>query len=223
MILGKIAVLIEIVALCFAVGCNTKTDKETLKTANKYGFETMVIEDITNNQHSVLEYEKLYEEITNMSDDKGMDEVILTVNGVDIKRIEFETNMKIKKFKNSSVTTKEVIYSIIRPVVIKTEAQRLNLEPTQDKIDIYIDGVKATLENHYETSEYLYAQIMGRGMTKEEYLNEQKKIAYDMYQRECLYEYIENNSKESIDLYINKLIKYADIKFYDSIIEEECL
>ena len=194
------------------------TPKETIMEKNPYGFENMKNELKANKDVSTTEMEDAFKKIKDLSEFEGINEVIAIVNGKEITRFSFEAQ-KITKEVQYNLTTKEIMYSLIRPIVIQTEAERLKLKPSQDGIDEYISSLEYSLDN-----EYVQTYMKAKELSYEEYMKEQKENAYKMFLTDALCKYAETLPEyDDAESYINHLIKYADIKIYDSEIEKECL
>lgn len=229
MVFKRIISFVVITMLFISSGCSennpNKTNGDTLRSENEYDFENMVVSnDVKSNQHSIDEYEKIQREIANILNSESMDEVIIIVNGVEITREDFETQKMLSIYNYGTFSIKEIVYSLIKPLVINTEAERLNLKTSQDRVNQYMEGVRLALTEDKETKEFIDAYVNGRGITLEDYLKEQEEMAYQMFQREALYDYIEDATKNAdIDEYIYNLLKYANIQINDSEIKEACL
>lgn len=222
---------IMITMVFISSGCS----ENNFSKPNEYGFENMTeINERPVNQHSVEEVETFYREAANISSEKSMKEVIITVNEEEITRGDFESQKKLFDFQYDDFSVKEIVYSLIKPRIINAEAERLNLKPSQERIEQYMEGIHLGLaEEEQEAKKFIFACINGRGITIEDYLKEQEDMAYSIYQREKLYEYIEASAKKEdmnpeeldgeIDAYINNLLKYANIQIYDPEIKKACL
>lgn len=171
---------------------------------------------------SVEEYESAIKKVNELSNVEGIDSVIIKVNDKKITKRTFETE-KIMKGLQYSIPEKDILYFLIRPLVLNSEAERLDIEPSQDSINNYVNNIKDGLESGGNGMEYAFAYINAKGITTEEYLEESRKTAYDMFQREALYKYAESlDEYDNIEEYINDLINKAEIIFYDSEIEKIC-
>ncbi len=238
MVFKKIFLFVVMTILFISSGCSennsNKMNEDILLSENEYDFENMTDSNERKvNQHSIEEYEKLQREITNILNSESMNEVIITVNEEEITRGDFETQKMISVFKYDMFSIREIVYSLIKPRVISAEAKRLNLKASQDRVDQYMEGVRLAIAEEQEEKGFIYAHINGKGITIEEYLREQEDLAYNMFQREALYDHIEATAKNEdtvlvdpnaeVDSYVNNLLKYANIQIYDSEIKEACL
>lgn len=215
--LKKLSVVGIILIFCLS-GCSYKKTVERneieVYESNKE-VSTQKPIDITNTDT----WTKIGEEIRKLDDISGIDETALIVNGQSITKKEIEIQ-KIYTKNLEDKTLNDYIKSIIRDKVIKAEAIRLGIEPLQESIDVYLNHVDMALEEKAVGTETVFALIEGMKISKKEYLALQKKVAYDMYQREALQKAVESTQQEkNYEEYIDTLVENATITVLDSEME----
>lgn len=227
----RISLLIVIIILFWETVCcdltvNIMPDKPegmTFEANNKpkEKSQIQISEYMANNSGDEVEIIKsIYRKIIDLSKRDGINDVIITVNGYDITRMDFEAQ-KISQKTDSPEQEKEILYSLIKKRVLTSEAERLKIEPMQSSINDYMEQTKIILEEGGRDIEALQMYIDASYSSTEEYLIELEKSAYYMFQRDALRQYVEGLKKyDSFEEYVAIVIYNADIEFYDSEIEE---
>lgn len=218
-----------ILILCL-YGCNTDVETNNMENpAIKQSSEAeelinelmeMDSEELTKEQEKVMteNREKMLNigrEIKALDDISGIDETVILVDDYPITRKTFEVQRIYTKYIKNT-TLKEAIEEIIKNTAIKAEAERLNIQPSEEKIDAYIESVDSTLREDVTGAEIDIALIEGLGITREEYILQQREIAYNMYQREALWLSVEDSQKDKdYDQYMDEIAKKADVEILD--------
>ena len=159
-------------------------------------------------------------EIRELNSISGMDEPVILVNGYPITKKEIETQKIYSKYLGKE-TLKESIDSLIRARVAKTEAMRLDIQPSREKIDAYLKQVDETLKNKAVGTETIFAYMEGAGITQEEYLSTLEETSYDMFQREALWESVKaSQNDKDYEQYMDELVCNAEIEILDPEVEE---
>ena len=144
---------------------------------------------------------------------QGIDDPAILVNGYSITKKEIETQKILKDAPNSS-SLKENINLMIRAKVVWAEAIRLGIQPSQDRINAYVEQSKEGLGEG--TPEMILSYIEGMGITQEEYLAMLEKAAYEMFQKEALWTFVESSQKDKdYERYVDGLVKKANIEILD--------
>jgi len=174
-----------------------------------------------------------------LSDIIGVDEPAILVNGHPITKKSIEHQKILSEEIPNVVSLKKSIISMVRMKVVQVEAIRKKVQPSQDKIDDYLKMNRDILENVPLGTESTIYYIEGLGMTKEEYLKELEESAYNIFQREALYDPIEESQKEKVwdeaekrgvkvsvvskeyyERYVNGLVRKAKIEILDPEIKD---
>lgn len=185
----------------FVSGCSQKDEKVSLPKN-------------TSNTDEII---KISEKIKNLDKISNINDVVIIVNGFPITRKDFET----QKIYQRDAQNKNIIDSLIRTKAIKSEAIRLNIQPSKEKINAYLTQIRESISNKEEGSETITTYIKTLGLSIEEYLELLEESTYDMYQREALWEYVsEKDNLADYEEYVDNLAKKADIKFVDVQIEK---
>lgn len=215
--LKKLSVISVVLIFCFS-GCSYKKTVERNEIEMYESNEEVSTQkpiEITNTDA----WTKIGEEIRKLDDISGIDETVIMVNGQSITKKEIETQ-KIYAKNLGDKTLNDYIKSIIRDKVIKAEAIRLDIEPLQESIDVYLNHVDMVLEEKAVGTETVFALMEGMKISKKEYLALQEKVAYDMYQREALWKAVELTQEEkNYEEYIDTLVGNATITVLDSEME----
>ena len=215
--LKKLSVISVVLIFCFS-GCSYKKTVERNEIEMYESNEEVSTQkpiEITNTDA----WTKIGEEIRKLDDISGIDETVIIVNGQSITKKEIETQ-KIYAKNLGDKTLNDYIKSIIRDKVIKAEAIRLDIEPLQESIDVYLNHVDVVLEEKAVGTETVFALMEGMKISKKEYLALQEKVAYDMYQREALWKAVELTQEEkNYEEYIDTLVGNATITVLDSEME----
>ena len=198
----KISVVVGSLLLLFVIsGCSLQNERvSTPKTVS-----------------NTDEIDIISEKINNVDKIPNINDVVILVDDLSITRKDFE----IQKIYQEGKKDKEIIHSLIRTKATKAEAIRLNIEPSKDKIDAYLMQTREGLYNKDEGSEIIITYIEALGLSTEEYLELLGELAYDMYQREALWEHVkERGTYTDYEEYVNSLAEKADVKFIDVQIEK---
>lgn len=216
---NKSCILVAILILCFII---LVLVLNFLKPKNPYGFENFSITEKKKNSVSIEKWETTMKKIKKTMQLENMEDIVVSIGDRKITRKEYE-GVRIRQADIFSYTVKETVYSIVKDCVIIQEAERLKLVPDQKKIDYYMNGIYDALKIENEPGfEFETSRIKILEMTNEEYIDEQKRVAYEMFQKDALYEYLKKDEKKFED-YIKKLLRSANIKIYDTNIKRECL
>lgn len=227
----RISLLILIIILFWETECcdrnviimPDKPEGMTFEVNNKPKEESQIeiSEYMANNSGDEVEIIKsIYKKIIDLSKRDGINDIIITVNEYDITRMNFEAQ-KIAQRADTPEQEKEILYSLIKNRVLTSEAERLKIKPLQSSIKDYMEQTKIILEEGGRDAEALQMYIDASYSSTEEYLIELEKSAYNMFQRDALHQYVEGLKKyDSFEEYVAIVMHNADIKFYDSEIEE---
>ncbi len=192
------------------------------KPSNPYRLDEFEVADKKRIDLSLEEWEATMIKTKNIIQHENMDDTVISIGNKKITRKEFES-VRIRLMDIYSYTLKETVYEIVKECVILQEAERLNLVPDQEKINYYMDGIYDALKSENEPGfKFENSRIRIFEMTQDEFIEEQKKIAYEFYQKEALYARFDNNEKK-FEEYVKKLLRSANIKIHDIEIEKECL
>lgn len=155
------------------------------------------------------------EKIKELDDFPEMNQAAVLVNGQTITRKEVEA-MKIWCQYTGGDSLEDRIRGAIQKIVINTEADRLGIEPSQDKIDAYMKEEKTVFETNAVGTEYIISYMEGMGMKKEEYFKELEKSAYNMFQRDALRVHVlETGISTDFDAYVENLIENAEVIYFE--------
>ena len=144
-------------------------------------------------------------EIRELNSISGMDEPVILVNGYPITKKEIETQKIYSKYLGKA----------------KTEAMRLDIQPSREKIDAYLKQVDETLKNKAVGTETIFAYMEGAGITQEAYLSMLEETSYDMFQRKALWESVKASQKDKdYENYIDELVRNAEIEILAPEVEE---
>ena len=221
----NILLLLFIVAtLTFGCSCKKQTAKENTIN-NPFDYDTMESFEQKNAGIPIDEYREVMNKTYQLSKQDNMQDVIITANDKEITRYEYES-LKLIKEVQYKITEKQIIYSIIKPRILNSEAEKLVLSPNQTDIDGYMADARKVMEDedlYVGGGEYVNVYMDCMHLTREEYLDDQRKNAYNMFQREALYKYAQTlNEYESYEEYEKHLINSAKIVFHDPEIEKLC-
>lgn len=182
--------------------------------------------------------EKFFLYGTKIKELKGIDTdaAVILVNGEKITAYDIEScRILTEIFEKNDL--EERIKDIVRDKVVECEANRRNIEPDAEELKAYLEQSRTLIENGEVP--YIEEYIRGRGITKEEYLDEMAESEYKIRKNAELYkiileeryEEIENNKsketdesisdKEYIDKYVDDLVEKAEIEYLNS--EKESL
>jgi len=155
--------------------------------------------------------------IKQLSDVEGIDEPVIFINEFFVTKREYETEKILNDVRNLSL--KEAIDSLIKTNIIKSETTRLGIVPSYEGINNYLESIKEDMESNVQGTETFFALMEGLGLTLDEFLIEQEKMAYDMFLMVALREHVEQMNK-NYEKYIDELVKKADIRILDDEIFE---
>lgn len=233
-------IIISYILIFLISGCtNTTSNKHSTDNVTAKFNNDIFIQDAENPHNPTDLYEiwfsigKKSKELDNIP---NITEPIILVNGQSIIRKTFELEKIFCEYSNSK-SLKERMNLIIRNKVVQQEAIRMKIEPSQAKIDTYITQIKNGLSE--DSNSYINGYIAGMGISLEEYFDTLRKIAYNTYQREDLWQTIVISKKEEItaqaikrdipvnemeaeyyNQYVDNLIKKATIEYVDPEIEK---
>ena len=150
-----------------------------------------------------------------LSDVPGIDDPAILVNGISITKREIETQSILDNVQGS-FPLKETIDILIRTRAMQAEAIILGIEPSQDKIDNFLEHTKRGFGSDAEGGEEIYGYLKGMEITMEEYLTTLEEVVYVMFQCEDLWASVEPSRKfKSYEEYIDTLVAKANIEILD--------
>ncbi len=174
-----------------------------------------------------MEQEKIIEimydngvKIKALSDVVGIDEPAILVNNQPITKREIETAIILNDHKGTPV--KKTIAFFIRTKALELEAERLGIQPSEDKLNTYLSQIRAAFKSEDTVgNELIFAYLDGMNVTIEEYLTSYEQVAYRLLRRGALWESIEKTGKfKDLEEYGNELVKKAKIEILDPDIEK---
>ena len=182
-------------------------DKDRMPTIKADEDKMPTFTNIDNDEKIMKEQKKEIEQMRSLgikykelSTIPQMEDPAILVNGQAItkKSIEFakaQVNIQITKFKNDFQTLfKREVILMVRANMVKQEAIRKGIKPSQDLIDGHLEEQKDFLGTNAAMRGYLE----GRGMTEEEYLAEIKESANVTFQRAALRESVMASQADKI-------------------------
>lgn len=213
--------LLNIILFIFLyTGCSNKIQNKLKENSKNTSHSKLEKHREKSGEFSVDDFKDIGSETKKLSEIDDINNVIIKVNNQEITKKELETLKILNKAENSD-STKEIVNSIITTAALKSEATKLEIKPSQEKIDNYVKQSRDIIENSSDELEPILAYIEGAGITKEEYMIILEETAYDMFQRDALREYVEKlNKYDSFEKYTEQLVKKAKITFYDTEIEK---
>ena len=205
---------------------------------NKINEESSIIED----SHSIdisIQKERAFrlgKKIKELDNIQGINDTVILVNGCAITKKDVEKKKIHGEFSNS-FSLKNGIEELIQEKAIETEAIRLEIEPSKDEINNYLEMVRSSIESNPNSVEIQNAYLEGRGITREEYFKELEKVEYKNFQHTALWEAVKPKEKiqseateRNIDVndvdseyhakYISDLVDKSQISIFDSEIKE---
>ena len=160
------------------------------------------------------EYEEAEKKIKELSADPKMQETIITVNGEEIKRIEIETSLIREKLQNKTRTVRDFADEIIERKVVQLEAKRLGIEPSPEDIDEYMEVLSLLGGSNSSTDRLTDIRLKVNEMSWDDFLKEQEAKAYEMFQREALFEYAQGmEGFTTTEDYVKDLLAKAQIVY----------
>ena len=169
-----------------------------------------------------------------LSENQNIDDTVIIINERIITRKDIEIEkLNVTYLKNGSL--KERVRMLIQNTVLTAEANRLGIQPSDDKIMSYMKNIENAMDND---DGQIGGYLDGANISKEEYISTNRELAYNMYQREALWSKIKESmntqigsesdkrgvsfdeiEKEYYNRYVDELINNANIKFLDTEIE----
>lgn len=158
-------------------------------------------------------------EIKKLDNVPGIDEPAIIVNGHNITKKEIEIQ-KIYSEYIQNETLKDAVNSMIRMAAVQSEAIRLDVKPQKEKVETYLKQTNDSLNKKINGTETIFYYMQGLGISQEEYIDMLEETAYDMFQREALWNMVQPLNKEkTYDQYIDEIVERAKIKIIDPEIE----
>lgn len=160
-------------------------------------------------------------EISSLSNIPEIEKDAVIVNGKSISKKDIEIEKIQIKYSESNITLKERITVLIKNMVLTSEANRLKIEPSQKDIASYMDNIKISIEHD---NGQISGYINGTGITIEEFILTNEKMAYNMYQRRELWKSVKSKKinkqiqKEAEDREIS--FDVVDKEYYEKYAEE---
>lgn len=173
--------------------------------------------------------------LKSLSNISGINEPVIIVNNKAITRKDIEIERIYIDYLDS-ITLKDRIELLIKNTVLTIEANNLGIEPSQENIMAYMENIKKAM--NYDDGQ-ISGYMDGMGITEEEHIASNENIAYNMYQREALWQKVkqplENKivkeakkrnvsltevEREYYEKYVDDLVENADIKFLDNEIKK---
>lgn len=154
-----------------------------------------------------------YREFINNPD---IHEVVIIVNDMPTERKSIKIHEAMSLLPNIK-PSKVALIEHVRGQVALSEAIRLGLEPSQEDLDRYLEGIEMVFEQDTDRESNIFGFIDGRGITKEEYIKEQKENMYSALLRNELKKSLPEGT--DYEEYLDKLVAKADIQILDPEIE----
>jgi len=202
-----------VICVILIIGCLVCFIKDKHRTSAK---ENPIHMSVTSDNNEMMR-EKGKESKDIYSNDKNSAVVIL-VNGYEILRKDIETQKTLAPL-FADKTEKDIINDAIKNLVIKSEAERLNIKPQQNDIDKYMEQTQNAIDNNYEGMDLLISYLEGADITLEDYMISLEESAYNMFQREELRKHIESKNMD-YEKYVKDILSEADIQFNDKMLEK---
>ena len=163
---------------------------------------------------SITKKQKKFDEIT------GIDEIAVVVEGIEVTKREIET----QKLNLKNETVKGAVDLLIWQKSAEAEANKLNISPPQEKLDLYLEQLQASLDKTSPNYELTFKMLEIAGLSEEEYIEKSMEAIYPIYQREALWEYVSRSEGlTDYDKYFDELMKNATVEFKDKEINRQYL
>lgn len=226
--------LLFINVFVFSACSNVQKHTENLDIINKdnqYSVETVDFNDV-----DIYEiYFTIGSKLRSLSDIPGIDDPVMLINENAITKKDVESEKIYIEYLHS-ITLKERIELLIKNMVLTIEARKLGIEPVQEDIINHMENIKKA--NDYDDGQ-ISGYIDGMGITKEEYLDVNEELAYNMYQRQALWQTVKKSmeneitreskkrglpisdvEKEYYEKYVDVLLEGADVEILDAEIKK---
>lgn len=212
------AVLIAFVVIIYAYGIDSliakqqKTLDDVITSAGQF---------VRNERQLFLSGLDYKEELTE-------DKVVIWVNGLPISNNELQMRFRLQKASGlGTQTIKEVKNELIREKVIKKEAEKLNLLPTDEEVNKFISKEKEIVKNNPEYEAAVKKLISDWGLTEDEYWNVYERyniyrlvildklgrhIISDYYSKDKVFDDDTKKAKEVWNKFVAEKIAKAEIK-----------
>lgn len=211
----KLLLNVLIVGIIFLSGCNEQENRNV-------DFMSSSIQINSNEEGNVGLTEEEAKEIgvsvglknrELLSDISDPDEPAILVNGIAITKRTIAYQKALQIYPGIRPLKDEIV-SIVRLKVVQSEAIKLNIQPSQEKVDAYLQEEMYTLKNGNFGIDFELGYIEGMGITIEEYIESRKQLVCDMFQRSELWLFNpqKNRSQEE---YVDELVKRAKIEILD--------
>ena len=206
-------------------------NSDIINKDNQYSVETVDFNDV-----DIYEvYFTIGSKLRLLSDIPGIDDPVMLINGNAITKRDVESEKIYIEYLHS-ITLKERIELLIKNMVLTIEASKLGIEPVQEDIINHMENIKKA--NDYDVGQ-ISGYIDGMGITKEEYLDVNEELAYNMYQRQALWQTVKKSmeneitreskkrglpisdvEKEYYEKYVDSLLESADVEILDAEIKK---
>lgn len=153
----------------------------------------------------------------------GIDDIVLVVNGCHITKKDIEKE-KIVEENEEKYSPKELVLKVMREKVVISEAIKMKIGPPKDKINAYIEQIRAILKSNSDIALALQSYMEGMEITIEQYLTILEQKEYENYQRIGLWEMVksvekdEQIQKEANDRGVS--VGVVDAEYYEKYVDE---
>ena len=152
------------------------------------------------------------QKITEISSIPGIDDPAILVNGLQITK-EIVEGQKALQAVYTNNSFKDKIVLGVRNKVLNSEAIKQGIQPSQDNIDAYLKQVRDSFDDGTSDTDVMVSYMKGMGITIDEYMEQQKAVAYDQFQRDALRKSLPAGT--DWNKYTDGLVEKADIQILD--------